>query len=189
MMRPILFSAPMVRAILDGRKTQTRRIVKPQPTDFTTGPCPCAGTSALWPAVENRGLVARAVCPYGLPGDRLWVKETFCDVSRETSKKQFVYRADLSPAELAEWGETVCLPWKPSIFMPRSASRITLENTAVRMERLQDISEADAKLEGCCGVTSTHFGFPNYRHVWESINGPSLWDANPWVWVISFKRV
>lgn len=193
---PILFSAPMVRAILDGRKTQTRRIVKPQPpssyrlvhmrtqdTDYN----PITGVAGLYAGFDTRPdddlspLYYRS--KYGQPGDRLWVKETFAFHPEVQGER--IYRADRGgDYQGAAQGD---FKWKPSIFMPREASRITLEITGVRVERLRDITESDAKAEGCCGVTSTHFGIPNYRHVWESINGPGSWEENPWVWVLTFQ--
>lgn len=158
----------MVRALLDGTKTQTRRVVK------------CH--------VEDYGIIRHTatVCPYGYPGDRLWVRETF----RQYPDGIF-YRADANDIELAN---DVHRPWKPSIFMPRAASRITLEITAVRLARLQDISEVDVTAEGIQEIIDAgvdHDGWPRdaYRSLWDSINGPDSWDANPWVWVVEFKVV
>jgi len=196
--RPILFSAPMVRALLDGSKTQTRRVVK---TDIVLG------REALF-APRGRNLhaptfllpdakdQAAAYCPHGKPGDRLWVRETF----REWPDG-IAYRANYSNQEMAD----VHKPWKPSIFMPRAASRITLEITGVRVERLHDISEDDCWAEGIEQVmhdfddasqctmakrigASIEDAKPLYAQLWESINGPGSWDLNPWVWVIEFKR-
>ena len=177
--RPILFSAPMVRAILDGRKTQTRRIVKQKHLPF----------------LENitgnflDGKWDQRPFPYGKPGDRLWVRETFC---YHDDLAMYLYKAD----------DVTCCKWKPSIHMPRNASRILLEITGVRVERLQDISEEDAIAEGCIKFPfeddhaytfydddktghATHTGA--YRKLWESLNGPGSWDLNPWVWVVEFK--
>lgn len=191
--RPILFSGPMVRAILDGRKTQTRRIAKPQPDLLTTDSRPAWST--------ERG----AMCPYGWPGDRLWVKETICRVHPYDDDS--VYAADGEPTFADAW------PWKsktlPAIHCPRGLSRITLEITGVRVERLRDISEKDALAEGVDQsslwvpgprgtlipqegktLTGSH---PTARHafscLWESINGDGSWARNPWVWVIEFKRL
>jgi hypothetical protein len=150
--RPILFSAPMVRAILDGTKTQTRRIMK------------------------------TAECKYGKSGDRLWVRETWQEVSWPPTGPRFVYKAD---------GDASPDRWRPSIHMPRWASRITLEVESVRVERLQECSEADAKAEGCSPLgddTSQAYRL-GYMHLWGQINGPGSWEANPWVWVITFKRI
>lgn len=214
--RPILFSAPMVRAILDGRKIQTRRVVKPQPRESISG-----NLVGEWLGRKLFGLLLPKVqdivihCPYGQSGDRLWVRESWnhsnfpfgpyeqnCDV---------FYRADYFDdplgTDLERSEDGILRKWKPSIYMPRSASRITLEITGVRVERLQDISEADAFAEGSeCLITDNcdeqdklllglpiyESGFP-YRNGfalrWESINGAWSWDANPWVWVIEFQRV
>lgn len=168
----MLFSAPMIRAILEGRKTQARRIVKDEVVD---------------------GATARG-CPHGTIGDRLWVREAFrISVPKHSGDTGFVvYAAD---APLNSTG-----PWKPSIYMPRWASRITLEITGVRVERLNDISEGDAKGEGVIIKTSAGIaskvcgGNPGpaqfeYYALWESINGKGSWNLNPWVWVLNFKRI
>lgn len=197
--RPVLFSGPMVRAILDGRKTQTRRIVKPQPDCALTSLA--STTSNRSPRViAMRGGLYSIFCPYGKPGDRLWVKETFVawDKSHDGNlitgqlKKRacnFIeYRADESSAELK---------WRPSIFMPRWASRITLEITALRVERLQQISGEDCRAEGCgspeipwrADGAASHPWVDTYKRIWDSINGPESWAANPWVWVVEFRRI
>lgn len=227
--RPILFSAPMVRALLDGSKTQTRRVVKPRDLAWMD---------------EHQGLREpdNAIrCPYGQPGDRLWVRETF-------SGPYCMERTDEFPAlppgqwppECPIWywanGEPTHGDWtrpRPSIHMPRSASRIDLEVTGVRVERLQDISEADAKAEGIVphevrqmwlyGATAEQradtyrrAAVDPYRELWDSLNAagrPVLpanpasqrfarvkawldkhpdttsWAANPWVWVVGFRRI
>jgi len=180
--RPILFSAPMVRAILAGTKTQTRRTIKPQP--------------------DGDGIVP---CPYGQPGTSLWLREAWAvdapldQVRREREDALYppdfghgpYFRADLIH-------EHSGLTWRSPIFMPRWASRITLEIVSIRVERLKAISEADAKAEGCFMPDSIYPGEPHtpgsyvvkqYRLLWESINGPSSWSANPWVWVVEFKRL
>ena len=169
--RPILFSAPMVRAILDCTKTQTRRMIKNKPD---TG--------------------RPAQCRYGKPGDLLWVRESW---SKRTDGT-IVYAAD----EIAEK-----VYWKPAMFMNRWASRITLEVTGVRVERLLDISESDAIAEGVhpdpCerqdddgdgffrigAVRGDSFPIARYAVLWESINGTGSWESNPWVWVIEFTKV
>lgn len=214
--RPILFSAPMVRAILEGRKTQTRRVVRGAPNRVLWQPVVLHGHGG-W--VDEHGRPVR--CLYGQPGDRLWVRETWMpDAPRDGSwPDASFYGSKCSP--LSTIPEDYRKPehclfrstwdldgpdlvgWKPSIHMPRWASRITLEITGVRVERLQDISEADACAEGldydpgeggvfhfhglagCCSDTA----IGSYRKLWESINGPGSWDANQWVWVIEFKRV
>lgn len=193
--RPILFSAPMVRALLDGTKTQTRRLVKTQPTHFNP-----VGVPRLARPVGPSDVIT---CPYGQPGDRLWVRETWAYgihamAANRDEDGPFVYAAD---------GTTqgrLCDRWRPSIHMPRTASRITLEIAGVRVERLQDISIQDAKAEGAWGPddsivdkVATYFGIDvlaanprlAFQMLWESINGPDSWQANPWVWAIDFKRL
>ena len=186
--RPILFSAPMVRALLAGTKTQTRRIIKPQHLAFFN-----QDAAAMLSDWNERPL------PYGQPGDRLWVRETFGHFERNQHFKpgcNVYYRADGNCLELE--------PWRPSIHMPRWASRITLEITSVRVERLQEISIEDAKAEGAWGPDDSivqkvadYFGTDifsanprkAFQMLWESINGPDSWAANPWVWAIEFRRV
>jgi hypothetical protein len=189
--RPILFSAPMVRAILDGAKTQTRRIVKPQP-EFRHGCFFNPGDSTGY----GPGLFI-SNCRYGQPRDRLWVRETFvCDDYRypngpiDELKEELFYRADdENPFEAPE-GKF----WKPSIHMPRWASRINLEITGVRVERLRDISEEDAQAEGAqpslVGADLDYLKYrAGYQTLWESINGDGSWEVNPWVWIVEFQRV
>jgi len=198
---PILFSGPMVRALLDGCKTQTRRAMKPQPTEFVGGPGVTLRDGSPAPLVPLDDSVEpygrEIVCPYGQPGDRLWVRE-----AHAVDGKKVFFRAGHEESEGA--GPRVDIRWRPSIHMPRWASRITLEVTTVRVERLQDISEADAIAEGC---TQNHNGYywggPHpvsglkqlatakgaYQDLWESINGPDSWAANPWVWAIEFRRL
>ena len=204
--RPILFNAPMVRAILDGSKTQTRRIVKPKKVfspylPYTNARFDERGNYCFdsGPNVHNHiGLsdpnIAKQWCPYSLcdgydeaPG-RLWVRETHLPKASGT-----IYRADYSEFEAAGLGG-VYGGWKPSIFCKREHSRILLEITGVRVERLQDISDEDAIAEGAAGGHGSIPGYnyaatplEHYRHIWESINGPGSWDVNPWVWVIEFK--
>lgn len=203
--RPILFSGEMVRAILEGRKTQTRRILKPQPIqvhdiqdrrkqkkgDLFIGPdiMPTGDSNGLVIGVaENNGTTrwigqnfCEEYCPYGKTGDRLWVKETFRAIKNAKGKMQNVeYRATASIPDG---------PWKPSIFMPRWASRILLEITGIKVQRLGEMKDEDARAEGCCGVCSAAFGLPSFKYIWESINGKGSWENNPWVWVIQFKRL
>jgi len=172
--RPILFSGPMVRAILEGRKTQTRRVVKPQPAHI-----PGIGT------VLNIDTITGRACPYGNPGDRLWVREAWAHrrwmLGDASPNPTTVYRAD---------GEDLkgCARWRPSIHMPRWASRIALEVVSVRVERLQDISEEDAKAEGIDWVIGYRSRIPLFSALWERINGLGSWNANHWVWVVEFKR-
>ena len=196
--RPILFSAPMVRSLLDGTKTQTRRIAKKPVRHPDLGNLYAPGALVL--EREPQHVIDRA-CPYGQPGDRLWVRENFYrefDRRPEDQEERIewvesgylAYRA----SDDQPYGSGGYLPWRPSIHMPRWASRITLEVTGVRVERLQDISEVDALAEGIQELIDAgvdHDGTPRdtYRVLWESINGPGAWDANPWVWVIEFRRI
>ena len=196
---PIIFSGPMVRAILDGRKTQTRRVIKPQPEIVDKEPRYRKNTWALWsdkiPKYKG-GLIVS--CPYGKPGDLLYVKETWRPIA---SSEQLLYRADIY--NVMAWDEFG--KWRPSIHMPRKASRITLEITDVRVASLNDMIEEDARSEGIvdggclncgehepCGCNDPQ---PNARdafiYLWNSINEKRGygWIMNPWVWVISFKRI
>ncbi|WP_311181494.1 hypothetical protein [Pseudomonas aeruginosa] len=236
--RPILFNDQMVRAILEGRKTVTRRAVKGLqiPTEDKTTP----HEGLRWSALGQRHLrygfnvfgsteeecaheLARCgVCPFGKPGDRLWVRETHAQVfevdipdgrpagpigtagspGRPDWKCRYVYRSDGEMPNV-QWhhvGDSQPVRWTPSIHMPRRASRILLEITAVRVERLQDISEKQALAEGVelegegvcwAGAAGTASDSPveSFRLLWELINGAGSWNANPWVWVVEFKRV
>jgi len=196
---PILFSAPMVRALLDGSKTQTRRVCKPQPiadSKFTGGHYIPATKRTLGAQISVEALYVGVACPYGQVDDLLWVRETFNRTNPHGKDGHYFYRAD----EAHEFPDAI---WKPSIFMPRAASRITLEITGVRVERLQDISESDALAEGISQdlmdtlqSNAEHAnqreptpGKSAYEILWEDINGAGSWDLNPWVWVIEFKKV
>ncbi|WP_436590155.1 hypothetical protein [Pseudomonas aeruginosa] len=202
--RPILFNEQMVRAILEGRKTVTRRVMKPQPDFLGSMVDPNTPFKTL-----DAGLHARITCPYGEPGDRLWVREAWAAdaqvdaiAPRDFSQGEPIwYPADFS---VRQTGCSMISKGRgrPSIHMPRWASRILLEITAVRVERLQDISEEQALAEGVHGEPCDHarqacsdigcwgdtakgaFGF-----LWEQLNGAGAWQANPWVWVVEFKRV
>ena len=193
--RPILFSGPMVRAILEGRKTQTRRIVKPQPDENGLSFMPNApldwrddvhGDWNPWKGETPDGDTwrGRVQC---WPGDRLWVRETWMrSPNAHLGMPPIEYKATSSNQFIEEWPGY----WKPSIHMPRWASRINLAVVSVRVERLQDCSITDALAEGI--VTDDEWPVDprdSYRSLWESINGPGSWDANPWVWVIEFKRI
>lgn len=190
--RPIIFSAEMVRAILSGQKTQTRRVVK---------------RNHLM-TVDGEQYPILALCPHGQPGSRLWVREACrADAIDDEGLCCVRYLADQKLIPIENTREAadkwVRLYWYrgkegltvPPIHMPRWASRITLEITDVRVERLQDISEADAKAEGVSmpDGTPTPPDFWSYqqefRHLWEQINGPCSWDANPFVWVVTFRRI
>jgi hypothetical protein len=204
----------MIRAILSGTKTQTRRIVKPTPSsrikEFLS-----ADPSGFW-GFDGKEPVECIHCNHGEPGDRLWVREAFmhepadycweASVSIPCRPAVTTYRADID-------GDTAGAGWKPSIHMPRSLSRITLEITSIRVERLNDINEADAiaeGIDGCeivingdsqgstwrdyesrCDDPCEWYSRPkrSYQSLWEQINGPGSWAANPWVWCISFRRL
>ena len=196
--RPILFSAPMVRALLDGRKTQTRRVIKPQPSDDIVR------VNGYW-FDHARGVSGKEITRF-MAGDRLWVRETWQDVAEGYLT---IYRADYPACVPPRFENVPALdelntPWRPSIFMPRKASRLTLVVTDVRVERLQSISEVDAEAEGiefCSDLDPLgnckwrHYTKPNtgiwppsasYETLWNSINGAGAWDANPWVVAVSF---
>jgi hypothetical protein len=175
MIRPIIFSGPMVRAILEGRKTQTRRVIKkPEYFACLTGDCPHWDKKVCADEMQLQS-------PYGQPGDRLWVRETWLQ-----TPAGIAFRADGGD----HYGAGGKLKWKPSIFMPHQFSRLTLELTGIRVERLQEISEADAKAEGCESNEICPDVRTNYRAVWDSLNAEhSPWVSNPWVFVIDFKRM
>lgn len=202
--RPILFQADMVNAILEGRKTQTRRIVKPTKDRNGSGchlaPCEIAGE-------VNGG--DYALCPYGQPGDRLWVRENFLYLMHgDVTAGDIKYCASID-SRSAAGSKNPGYWWRkrPSIHMPRWASRITLEIVSVRVERLQDISEADAMAEGIEppengtyrdygvkpedneGYDYCSTAIDSYKTLWQTINGFDSWDANPWVWVVEFRRI
>lgn len=191
--RPILFSGEMVNAILDGRKTQTRRVVKKQP--HGAGEWVLQGINWLFPNVCP---YIKLKNPYGVIGDRLWVRETFrifdateeCSHYEDCSCSSYhglpMYKADKNNMCDTE------NKWKPSIYMPRWASRINLEITNIRVERLQDITETEAIAEGVSGGGShPDFWVGAFADLWDSINAKRGygWDANPWVWVVEFKRI
>lgn len=213
--RGMIFNGEMVRAILDGRKTQTRRIMKNQPAgDYPETPALIrnVGTGFQWHGLYGESSIFN--CPLGSIGERIWVRETFRVHSRASDVATLVYRASVRNS----WTEqthrvpvAVCnkpaIPekWTPSIHMPRWASRITLEITDVRVERLHNISERDSLREGlfqlpasgryCLQPGMQYFGMAShsakevYSWLWASIYGEESWAANPWVWVIEFKRV
>lgn len=223
--RPILFSGPMVRAILEGRKTQTRRVIKPQPdskwvewciynnggsNDYFTETGMHLNTDRDWVERDN------GECPYGAPGDRLWVRETWCRADGTPNDGRPIgpdawgclYRAS-EPKAVGADDEARNAPWRPSIFMPRWASRILLEIECVHIERVQDITEEEALREGVArfegpvgellfqDYSKEFWGTPAYtardsfKTLWDSINAARGfgWEANPYVWVVSFKRV
>ncbi|SXZ66079.1 morphogenetic protein [Klebsiella pneumoniae] len=209
----MIFNAEMVRALLSGRKTQTRRIIKPQPEATLSG-----SLSGKWLSRPLNGLLLPKIediaihCPFGSVGDRIWVREAFRVHSRATDVATLVYKA----SERNSWTEqtrrvpvAVCNKpatpekWTPSLHMPRWASRILLEITNVRVERLNAISEEDARAEGIIDGGCLNCGEPEpcgcanpepdatdaFAYLWQSVYGQESWNANPWVWVISFERI
>lgn len=212
--RPIIFSAPMIRALLEGRKTQTRRLLKPQFPDAVNR----VGHTCFTPDrhISGRGSHAGVEwfrkLPFA-PGDRLWVRETFARAwetdgsGNPAAAEKTYYRADGEPFdsyEMPDGSVRAGIPWKSPIHMPRWASRLTLTVTDVRVQRLQEISEEDAVAEGV-GLYVPGHGFiteselradPGYSNflaprmgfeaVWSEIHGPDAWDANPWVAAIGF---
>ena len=218
--RPILFSAPMVRALLAGTKTQTRRIVKP--AGWNPESNEYAGLTAIKAHGDPRiGLQAYfwhpesatshgVRCPYGQPGDRLWVKETTLKVEdhgwigpvyAESEQGRFALDWGYGEPDDPDHIPPHAIKCRPSLFMKRAMSRITLEVTGVRVERLHDISDADAQAEGV-DMQPRLAGYTKdagckwepanpvevFCNLWGSINGPGSWDANPWVWVVEFRR-
>lgn len=217
---PILFSTPMVKAILEGRKTQTRRTVNfkkiAKVTGCTKGTLAYSDTFKSWAVFNGNGDADLCLvnCPYGQPGDLLWVRETWREYNWTgdqwtTSEQRFEYAAD-NPEMVTmidgdgfqmfnKNGTEKFLPWKPSIHMPKDRARIWLQVESVGVERLQDISEEDARAEGIRECTDPLGGWTYkkafgwltakeaYQSLWESINGPDSWEANPFVWKISFK--
>lgn len=198
--RPILFSGEMVRAVLDGRKTQTRRVMKNAGQVLSTA----YKDSVLNIKVGNRYIS----CPYGQSGDRLWVRETFkythfskgydngiqqggdhdfafgfAQVEYKDEVKKIINELDEDDVNIKK---PVIDKWYPSIHMPRWASRINLEITGVRVERLLDITRDDAIKEGHSGE---EYPLVWYSDLWDKINGPGSWNLNPWVWVIEFKKI
>lgn len=206
--RPILFSAPMVRAILDGRKTVTRRPIKPSMRGFDVSFELHQQDDGSWrpmhtfdeSCMDDQGTEHPVVCPFGKPGDRLWVREAWAADAQVDS---------IAPRDLSH-GEPIAYPadgstrqtgcamisegrGRPSIHMPRWTSRILLEITEVRVEQLQAISIGQICKEGLARsiyefipVTTA---FDAFADVWDSINGPGAWAANPWVWAVEFKRI
>ena len=194
--RPILFGAEMVKAILDERKTQTRRIIKPQPDG------PLVTDGSIW-VKQGKIHVAPAdrawYCPYGTVGDRLWVRETFAIIDTTDDMLEVYYPAD----ETRFWYRVNDKTWekygasaftmsnRPSIFMPRWASRIDLEIASIRVQRVQDIGEGEAVREGisieyACAVQRSPIVL--FRELWDRINAHRgySWASNPWVWVVEF---
>lgn len=209
--KPILFSTPMVQAILEGRKTQTRRIMQPQPEDSWMQDCKKqspnlalydkrTGLPHYWISDGKDG----EIIPKATLNTVLWVRETW--QFSDDLEEPYLYRQQYEEEHLPEFWKSI--KWKPSIFMPKEACRLFLEVTNVRVERLQNISEADAIAEGvletwedlttqtCLYMDYVKGDFQydmtardSFKTLWMSINGPESWDANPWVWVYEFKRV
>jgi len=200
--RPIPFKAAMVRALLDGSKTQTRRVVKPQPTMYEPGQC-----VAVSDMINDQ-----LVCPYGQRGDRLWVRETWVEDPEDDGTWHYTQYMGCKGSPLSDIPKRFQKPdhcifradwdghdmvWRPSIHMPRWASRILLEVVSVRVERLNAISDNDCYEEGAQAWAAETVKPGEkyssiraaYRALWEQINGAGSWDANPWVWVVEFKRV
>ncbi|EPF4547015.1 TPA: hypothetical protein ACNV1K_004388 [Klebsiella aerogenes] len=210
--RGMIFNGEMVRAILDGRKTQTRRPIKWKQTRFTEIGEREDGSKWPWSEDAEHACDFWHPCPFGAVGDRIWVRETFRVNSRATDVATLVYKASVRNS----WTEqthrvpvAVCNKaatpekWTPSLHMPRWASRLLLEITDVRVERLNAISEEDARAEGIIDGGCLNCGDPEpcgcanpepdatdaFAYLWQSIYGQENWNANPWVWVIEFKRV
>lgn len=216
--RGMIFNGEMVRALLDGRKTQTRRPIKWKQTRFTEIGEREDGSKWPWSEDAEHACDFWHPCPFGAVGDRIWVRETFqgplfdydlmdsyCKDPTPFEKPEFcVYKADGVPApEFYDADDELHCCWRPSIHMPRWASRILLEITDVRVERLNAISEEDARAEGIIDGGCLNCGEPEpcgcanpepdatdaFAYLWQSIYGQENWNANPWVWVIEFKRV
>ncbi|ROQ49141.1 hypothetical protein [Pseudomonas putida] len=196
--RPILFSGPMARAILEGRKTVTRRPIKPSMRGFEVSFELHQQEDGSWrpmhtfdeSSMDDQGTEHPIACPYGQPGDRLWVREAWAqiNVAQAPGENWVVYR---ECDNRTDYGG----PWKPSIHMRRRDSRILLEVTDVRVELLQDISEEQAEAEGvgflrhAPDADETLTAAQLFECLWSSINGDESWIGNPWVWVVEFKRV
>ncbi|HDR9026898.1 TPA: hypothetical protein QDB14_001068 [Burkholderia vietnamiensis] len=212
---PILFSGPMVRAILEGRKTQTRRVAIPKRSyvDFIGGgpkdgpdwnDPTCWGfedlNTGVWWTLRGNEECRQLPCPHGTVGDRLWVRETWAQPAA-LDPGPTVYRADYPacvPKEFENVPDASAITWKPSIHMPRAMSRITLGITGVRVERLQAIQWDAAIAEGikdprraASRIDPIDGVVAQFRQLWDGLNAARGhgWDANPWVWVIEFRRV
>lgn len=185
---PIIFSTPMVQAILEGRKSQTRRILKHQPITKVSKWVRENG-DVMWYYGAEHTLNCTVACPYGKPGDILWVRESFFDCSAFKHAPLFsevegniIYKADTDFIG--------CHKWKPSIHMPRTAARIFLQIENIRVERLKYITEDGARKEGMTMAGSQHsFVRAEFQTLWNKLNGKRApWKSNPWVWVIEFAR-
>jgi hypothetical protein len=191
-MKPILFSTDMVTAILEGRKSQTRRVIKPQPDDSglhddTNYPRSLQSDLRGYNgSTEDTGESREWNCPYE-KGMILWVRETFRIINHSGTASKYWYKADACQTDLNDPDTK----WKPSIFMPLEACRIFLEITGMKVERVQEISEGDAVAEGVTGVSGDWEHPPSscFHELWEKINGTESWEANPWCWCLSFKQI
>lgn len=206
--RPMLFNGAMVRAILSGAKTQTRRAIKPQPFEASFLDAP----EQYRPSLDETGLLRVATplgvrlltSPFGQPGDRLWVRESFADLRGTGIEhrpdpagpiQRYAYSADtLAGSDGDHARKAYGIKWRPSIHMPRWACRLVLEITEVRVERLQAISQADAIAEGLTQADSGSwlpgpYDYPEwaFHQLWDQVYGESAWDSNPWVWVVGFR--
>jgi hypothetical protein len=201
---PILFKPEMVAAILDGRKTMTRRVMKLKHLNgHEVKSIHKDGSGKGWIAWSPREVSAEETaklypgeegfkCPYGNPGDILWVRETWRFIDHSGTGIKYFYKAGACKTDLNDRS----INWKPSLFMPKDACRLFLEITNFRVERLQDINEADATAEGCISTAILNkegddytglFASEHFHNLWESINGKESWKENPWLWVVEFK--
>ena len=206
--RPILFNGAMVRAILAGQKTQTRRAVKPDgAVDVVRFIGADNQPTGEFGWCSNPSLIKHHIrCPFGQPGDRLWVRESFTDLrgtgiehrpNIDGPIQRYAHSADTLPGSPGDYArKDYGIKWRPSIHMPHEACRLVLEITAVRVERLQAISEADAVAEGLSQSESGSWlpgpcDHPEwaFHQLWAQVYGEPAWEANPWVWVIEFKRM
>lgn len=211
--RGMIFNAEMVRALLDGSKTQTRRIMKNQPAELPSSPVSITRIDTGFQWYANDGVSSVFTCPFGQPGDRIWVREAFRVMGCATDVARLVYKASernsftesTRTVPVASCTKQPSQKWTPSIHMPRWASRLTLEITNVGVQRLQSISQNDAAREGlvrlpasgryCINQGDQYFGGAShdarevFSWLWSSIYGDDSWQANPWVWVIEFKQV
>ncbi len=212
--RPILFSKQMILALLSGAKTQTRRAIK-CPQWFEGHLLHAKNEHGGYDVMSDHEGGEQMFCPYGKPGYQLWVKETHClvaDPGAEPSEYRGTHRGECVVVDYYASGPHTRIMdripkgsanarrWRPSIFMPKWASRITLEIESVRVERLQEISDMDALAEGVTIRTDAHIASEyvhgavspaqfEYFALWEAINGRGSWDKNPWVWVLTFRKL
>lgn len=215
--RGMIFNDEMVRALLDGRKTQTRRIMKNQPAgDYPDTPALVRNVGPGFQWYGSYGESSIFNCPFGAVGDRIWVRETFQGplVSEELFEEYLAHSEKFETPQYCEYAadggakpeycdlnDNLRHGWRPSIHMPRWASRILLEITSVRVERLNDISQEDAQAEGMelTGWRPTYSDpdsggevwtpYDNFAELWQSIYSVGSWLSNPWVWVIEFRRI